>query len=202
MSMENLEHMSNKMLWHKCLAYLSPKYIDRIIKESFVENTNKIYTDEIECKSCGASKLTQKPHKLIDYSVTNRPLELVYIDLCGLMPSNSIKGPRCMMVIVDDYTGIYFVYFLKHRCEALDHFIEFQRKFENRLGTRIKSIRTDNGREFVNESFCKHLNDSGICHQKNVPFNPQSNGRVERANCVLLDRVRTMLYDSKLHPKF
>jgi len=107
-----------------------------------------------------------------------------------------------MMVIVDDYTGMYFVYFLKHKSEALDHFIEFQRKFENRLETRIKSIRTDNGREFVNESFRKHLNESGIHHQKTVPFNPQSNGRVERANRVLLDRARTMLHDSKLHPEF
>jgi len=94
MSMGNLEHMSNEMLWHKRLAHLSPKYIDRIIKESLVENTNKICRGEIECESCSASKLTQKPHKAIDYSVTNRPLELVYIDLCGPMPINSIKGSR------------------------------------------------------------------------------------------------------------
>jgi len=202
MSMGNAEHMSNEMLWHKRLAHLNPKYIDRMIRESLAENTNKICRGEIECESCSASKLTQKPHKMIEYSVTNRPLELVYIDLCGPMPTDSIKGSRYMMVIVDDCTGMYFVYFLKHKSEALDHFIEFQRKFENRLGTRIKRIRTDNGREFVNERFRRHLNESGISHQKTVPFNPQSNGRVERANRVLLDRARTMLYDSKLPPEF
>lgn len=62
------------------------------------------------------------------------------------------------MVIVDDYTGMYFVYFLKHKSESLDYFSEFQKKFENRLETKIKSIRTDNGREFINESFRQHLN--------------------------------------------
>lgn len=196
------ENMSNKMLWHKRLTHLSPKYIDKLIKESLVENANKICSGEIECESCSASKLTQKPHKIIEHEVTSKPLELIYIDLCGPMPTDSIKGSKYMMVLVDDYTGMYFVYFLKHKNEALDHFIEFQRKFENRLETKIKSIRTDNGREFVNENFRKQLKESGISHQKTVPYNPQSNGKVERANRVLLDRARTILNDSKLPPEF
>lgn len=201
-SIENKKNVSNAMLWHKRLAHLNSKYIDRLIKESLVENATKICKGEIECESCSVSKLTQKPHKIVEYEITSKPLELVYIDLCGPVTTDSIKGSKYMMVIVDDYTGMYFVYFLKHKSESLDYFIEFQKKFENRLETKIKSIRTDNGREFINENFRKHLNESGIGHQKTVPYNPQSNGRVERANRVLLDRARTMLNDSKLPPKF
>lgn len=104
------------------------------------------------------------------------------------------------MVIVDDYSGMYFVYFLKHRSDALDYFIEFQKKFENRLETKIKSIRTDNDQKFINANFRKHLNKSDVIHQKTVPFNSQSNWNIEKANCVLLDRARTILNGSKLPP--
>ena len=41
------------------------------------------------------------------------------------------------MIIMDDYTDMYF---LKHKSKALDYFIEFQKKFENRLETKSKSI--------------------------------------------------------------
>ncbi|XP_036140851.1 uncharacterized protein LOC105835035 isoform X2 [Monomorium pharaonis] len=201
-SIANIRCIDSAMLWHKRLAHLNPKYVDKLIKESLVENANKICKGEIECDSCSMSKLAQKPHKIIEYEVTSKPLELVYVDLCGPMPNDSIKGSRYMMVIVDDYTGMYFVYFLKHKSESLDYFIQFQKKFENRLETKIKSVRTDNGREFINESFRKHLNESGINHQKTMPFNPQSNGKVERANRVLLDRARTILNDSKLPSEF
>lgn len=162
MSIGNTKNISSAMLWHKHLTHLNSKYIDRLIKESLVEDADKICKGEIECEFCSISKLTQKPHKTIEHVTTSKPLELIYVDLCGPMPTNSIKGSRYMMVIVDDFTGMYFIYFLKHKNESLDYFVEFQRKFKNRLETRIKSIRTDNGREFVNENFRKHLNESGI----------------------------------------
>jgi hypothetical protein len=154
MSTENMKNLSNEMLWHKRLAHLSPKYIDKLIKKSLVEKASKICQGEIECESCSASKLTQKSHKIVEYEVTCKPLELIYIDLCSPMPTDSIKGSKYMIVIVDDYTGMYFVYFLKRKNEALYYFIEFQNKYENKLETKIKSIRTDNDREFINERFC------------------------------------------------
>lgn len=201
-SIEKANEMNNEMLWHKRLAHLNHKYIDRLVAESLVENANKICRGKIECESCSMSKLTQKTHKAVEYEITSKPLELIYIDLCGPMPTESLKGSKYIMIMVDDYTGMYFVYFLRHKNESLDCFIEFKKKVENRLDIKIKAIRTDNGREFVNENFRNYLNKSGICHQKTVPYNPQSNGKVERANRVLLDRARTILNDSKLPQKF
>lgn len=60
MSTKNTSKINNEMLWHKRLAHLNPKYIDRLVKKSLVENTNKICKGliEIEYKSCTTSKLT------------------------------------------------------------------------------------------------------------------------------------------------
>lgn len=59
-SMENMKNIRNVMLWHKRLAHLNSKYINRLIKESLVENDDKICKREIECESYSVSKLTQK----------------------------------------------------------------------------------------------------------------------------------------------
>jgi len=66
------------------------------------------------------------------------------------------------------------------------------------LGKRIKCIRTDNGREFINNEFREFTNREGIEHQKTVPYNPESNGKVERGNRVILERARTLLYEGRL----
>ncbi|GFX63189.1 retrovirus-related Pol polyprotein from transposon TNT 1-94 [Trichonephila clavipes] len=46
------------------------------------------------------------------------------------------------------------------------------------------------------------LMDKGIFHEKTIPYNSESNGKAERANRVLLERARSLLYESKLPLKF
>lgn len=48
----------------------------------------------------------------------------------------------------------------------------------------------------------KCLNDNGIVHQTSVPDNPPQNGRAERVNRSLAEKVRCMLIESGLHPSF
>lgn len=80
------------------------------------------------------------------------------------------------------------------------HFICFRYLKRNVriLGKKIKRIRTDNGTEFVNSQFKEVTEKEGIEHQKTVPYNPESNGKIERGNRVILERARTLLYESGL----
>ncbi|GFX65843.1 retrovirus-related Pol polyprotein from transposon TNT 1-94 [Trichonephila clavipes] len=75
-------------------------------------------------------------------------------------------------------------------------------KYENLTDKRIKKIRTDNRLEFVNEQLDTYLANSGIFHEKTIPYNSESNSKTERANRVLLERARSLLYESKLPLKF
>ncbi|GFW91556.1 retrovirus-related Pol polyprotein from transposon TNT 1-94 [Trichonephila clavipes] len=79
---------------------------------------------------------------------------------------------------------------------------QLRSKYENLTDKRIKKIRTDNGLEFVNEQLDTYLANSGIFHEKTIPYNSESNGKAERANRVLLERARSLLYESKLPLKF
>ncbi|GFT63113.1 retrovirus-related Pol polyprotein from transposon TNT 1-94 [Trichonephila clavipes] len=88
-------------------------------------------------------------------------------------------------------------------CDIMfDIFSQFEAKYENLTDKRIKKIRTDNGLEFVNEQLDTYLANSGIFHEKTIPYNSESNGKAERANRVLLERARSLLYESKLPLKF
>ncbi|GFX08543.1 retrovirus-related Pol polyprotein from transposon TNT 1-94 [Trichonephila clavipes] len=75
-------------------------------------------------------------------------------------------------------------------------------KYENLTDKRIKNIRTDNGLEFVKEQLDTYLANSEIFHEKKFPYNSGSNGKAERANRLLLERARSLLYESKLPLKF
>ncbi|GBN28831.1 Retrovirus-related Pol polyprotein from transposon TNT 1-94 [Araneus ventricosus] len=56
--------------------------------------------------------------------------------------------------------------------------------------------------EFVNEQLDTYLANSGIFHEKTISYNSESNGKAERANRILLERARSLLYESELPLKF
>ena len=46
----------------------------------------------------------------------------------------------------------------------------------------VKSIKSDNGKEFSNTNFQTFCQENGIIHNFTVPYNPSQNGKVERLN--------------------
>lgn len=74
-------------------------------------------------------------------------LDLIYRDLCGHFHVPSLNGSKYILMFVDDFSGMYFTYFLKHRNEALGKLILLKKIFENLIGAKIKHFRSDNGLE-------------------------------------------------------
>ena len=72
---------------------------------------------------------------------------------------------------------------------------------ENESGKNIKTLRSDNGGEFVKNEFESFLSKHGIQNQKTVPYTPQQNGVIERKNKTLVEMDRCMLYSKGLHKK-
>jgi len=109
--------------------------------------------------------------------------ELVHADLCGPMQEASIGGSRYFLLIKDDYTRWREVYFLKHKSETTSCLENFFRKAEKYLAHGIKTLRTDNGLEFINQEIKKLTQRYGIKHQKTVSYSPEqkvsSNVKIE-----------------------
>nr|GFB83416.1 hypothetical protein [Tanacetum cinerariifolium] len=62
-----------------------------------------------------------------------------------------------------------------------------------RLKVPVRRIRTDNGTEFVNQTFRDYYEEVGISHETSVARFPQQNGVVKRRNRTLIEAARTML---------
>ncbi|KAH9670332.1 hypothetical protein KPL70_016941 [Citrus sinensis] len=60
------------------------------------------------------------------------------------------------------------------------------------------SLRTDNGLEFCNQRFDSFCVKEGITRHKTVRLTPRQNGLAEMMNKTLMERVRSMLVQSKL----
>nr|CCA21193.1 retrotransposon protein putative [Albugo laibachii Nc14] len=94
---------------------------------------------------------------------------------------------------VDGYSRFVNAYFIQRKSQLFEHFVEYKSMMERKLGSKIKCIRADNGKEFINSQFSRECRKDGIIHQTTVPHCPQQNGVVERIDRTLMDRARAML---------
>ena len=73
---------------------------------------------------------------------------------------------------------------------------------ENLLCTKIVTLRSNSGGEFLSTQFSKFLRDSGIIHQLRCPHTPEQNGCAERKHRHLVETARTLLAASKVPHEF
>jgi hypothetical protein len=102
------------------------------------------------------------------------------------------------MLLVDEYTRMTIVCFLKNKSEAFENFKIYKEMVENEMDSKIKCLRFDNGGEFTSKELMDYYSSHGMKRQFSVARTPQQNGVVERKNRTIQKMVRTMLMDSNL----
>jgi transposase InsO family protein len=134
--------------------------------------------------------------------MTERPLELLHMDLFNPIAYISIDRSKYCLVIVDDYSRFTWVFFLQERTQTQETLKKFLRRAQNEFGLRIKNITSVNGTEFKNFQIEGFLEEECIKHEFSSPYTPQQNSVVERKNRTLMDMARTMLEKYKTLDRF
>jgi transposase InsO family protein len=134
--------------------------------------------------------------------MTERPLELLHMDLFNPIAYISIDRSKYCLVIVDDYSRFTWVFFLQERTQTQETLKKFLRRAQNEFGLRIKNITSVNGTEFKNFQIEGFLEEECIKHEFSSPYTPQQNSVVERKNRTLMDMARTMLEKYKTLDQF
>jgi len=178
-------------LWHRRLCHFNIK--------RFFHKLPRINQRQV-CKICVKSKLRNRPYQ-ISTKISYHPFDLVHLDLIGPI-TESIYGNKYVLTILDDYSRYNWVLFMKNKSDTFDNFIVWYNNITNLFSINIKSIRSDNGTEFLSFKFKEFYSKHGVNHQTTVPYNPQSNGRAERLNGILISTATALLEDSKLSRKF
>ena len=86
---------------------------------------------------------------------------------------------------------IYFTYFSAFLTMVLTQF-----------KTRVMTIHSDNGGEFLSTHFKTLLHSYGIIHHRSCPYSPQQNGVVECKQRHLINTVRSLMFQASLPSLF
>jgi transposase InsO family protein len=84
------------------------------------------------------------------------------------------------MLIIDDYSRLTWVSFLKEKYEAFEKFKVFKALIENQAGKILKAVRFDRGGDFSSWNFKEFCDKHGIKREYTIPRTPQQNGVIER----------------------
>ena len=137
---------------------------------------------------------------------------MVYTDVGGPISPRSREGHRFWLVIVDDFSRCPWVYFMKHKSEALEIYKQWKTDIQTHLRTEIgqedfsksytRFIQSDGGTEYTNKAFRNQLRTNGTILETSAPYTPEQNGLAEQMNQTLATLANSMLEGSKLPKSF
>jgi hypothetical protein len=94
-------------LWHRRLAHVGMKNLHKLLKgEHILGLTNVYFEKDRACSACQAGKQVGVHHPHKNIMTTDRPLELLHMDLFSPIAYISIGGSKYCLVIVDDYSRL------------------------------------------------------------------------------------------------
>ena len=172
--------------------------IDDMRKGEMVRGLPNINFSGRLCRNCVAGKHSLSTFLSASSFRATRRLELIYGDICGPITPSTIGGRRYYFLLVDDFTRIMWVFFLKKKSKAFQHFKIVKKLAESESGEKLKCFRTNRGGEFNSEEFENFYDENGIKRQLTAPYSLQHNGVVERKNRTIMSCVRGMSKEKNL----
>jgi transposase InsO family protein len=74
----------------------------------------------------------------------------------------SIGGKSFFVTFIDDHSRKVWVYFLRQKSEVYKVFKKWKAMVENKIGLKIKKLRSDNGEEYEDIEFKRFCSEKGI----------------------------------------
>ncbi|GFX85115.1 retrovirus-related Pol polyprotein from transposon TNT 1-94 [Trichonephila clavipes] len=195
--------VGTKEIWHQRFCHVNNDYLVKTSKNDSVKGLPRL-TDNVQthCIPCKLAKSKRVSFKKTGAVRSKRPLELLHMDLCGPMPTESQGGNKYFLSIIDDYSRKVTVFPIRNKSDVFHTFIRFQKRAERFLSKKVIAVRTDGGLEFCNKDMDNFLTELGIKHEVTNSYTQEMNGVAERFNLTALDGIKTLLNSSEVPHKF
>ncbi|GFS59971.1 retrovirus-related Pol polyprotein from transposon TNT 1-94 [Trichonephila clavipes] len=190
-------------IWHQRFCHVNNDYLVKTSKNDSVKGLPRLTDNgKTHCIPCKLAKSKRVSFKKTGAVRSKRPLELLHMDLCGPMPTESQGGNKYFLSIIDDYSRKVTVFPIRNKSDVFHTFIRFQKRAERFLSRKVIAVRTDGGLEFCNKDMDNFLTELGIKHEVTNSYTPEMNGVAERFNLTALDGIKTLLKSSEVPHKF
>jgi hypothetical protein len=144
---------------------------------------------------CCQKMRKRRPLSLTErHTISGSPFSELSIDILKL-PNADALGNKYVVVIVDSFSHWTSLVAVRNKsafdaARALMHVI-------GNFGAPLK-LRSDGGQEFLGAVIVGVSRLMGVSKHVVVPYTPQANGIVERANRAVLERLREMIFSKRL----
>ncbi|GFV75373.1 copia protein [Trichonephila clavipes] len=190
-------------IWHQRFCHVNNDYLVKTSKNDSVKGLPRLTDNgKTRCIPCKLAKSKRVSFKKMGAVRSKRPLELLHMDLCGPMPTESQGGNKYFLSIIDDYSRKVTVFPIRNKSDVFHTFIRFQKRAERFLSKKVIAVRTDGGLEFCNKDMDNFLTELGIKHEVTNSYTPEMNGVAERFNLTALDGIKTLLKSNEVPHKF
>lgn len=196
------KEVKNDELWHKRFGHLNYDTLYKMHSKNIIRGLEIQNKTHPKCEMCILGKSTRNQYKYLNRPLKNCILELIHIDLIGPITPESLGHSKYILCITDDCSRKVKTCFLKTKGEAAEQLITFIKEIERATERKVKVVRTDNGKEFVNRTLDGFFKMNGIKHELTIPYTPEQAGTAERTNRTILEMARTLLIESKLPKNF
>ena len=114
--------------------------------------------------------------------------ELVHTDVGGPL-TESLGGSIYFITALEDSTGFITATPIRTKGMALQVLKTRIKQLETLTGVHIKRVRHDGAKEYLTNDLKTWYEDKAITSEMTAPYKAQMNGKAERVNSTLMERV-------------
>ena len=131
---------------------------------------------------------------VLESSLVSRPFVSLWLRKFDVLPAGTCN----VATFLDDFSRLSVVVPVPSKAEVIPTVKKIINMLETQSGQKLRKMRTDRSAEYLNNELKDFYSAKGIVHQTTAPYTPEQNGKAERLNRTLMERVRAMLQDAKL----
>ena len=162
----NAEH-----LWHRRFGHAYVRTLKEMATKGAVSSLSfsESPQNDVGCVPCVHGKQSRLSLKSRS-SKAGSPGEVVFTDVCGPLPVESMSGKRYFVTFTDSFSSFKDVALMENKHETRESFIRFEAKFERKNDCNIKLVFSDNGGGY--RGLVDYLSAKGIECEPSAPYTP------------------------------
>ena len=194
--------LTDSDLWHVRMGHIDQKVFNKLSKTiTDVKYSRKDFQTEHICEIYAKTNLISKIKKFSD-DQTIIYLKNVFLDICDSISLTTFFKKIYFATFVNQiikWLKIRFLHIKNNVIQIIKNFITFEK---TQLNQFIKKFHADNVRKFIANILKNYYVQKNINSTYSASYTSQQNDAAERINRTLINKVKTMLTQSKLPRKY